>query len=185
MKGVIAVCMSLTPELLKMERAKLIDDALTYDEDVSCLSGKILAQFLRDHNIKAGGCIIGEPTDVDFVMGHKGIKTNEIYVRGKAMRSPLLPYACNTIEHGTSIVRFLCDIGRGFCEKGLFNKHHYTPYTTLCFSTIRNGISVNTVPADYRVTFEPCYVPNHSGGWDPKARRGLCCCDNSKDEVRG
>ncbi|RNF08700.1 glutamamyl carboxypeptidase [Trypanosoma rangeli] len=75
MKGVIAVCMSLTPELLKMERAKLIDDALTYDEDVSCLSGKVLAQFLRDHNIKAGGCIIGEPISNQLVLARKGTRS--------------------------------------------------------------------------------------------------------------
>ncbi|RNE99842.1 glutamamyl carboxypeptidase [Trypanosoma rangeli] len=71
MKGFIAVCMSLAPELLKMKRAKQIHYALTYDEEVGCLSGKVLAEFLRDHNIKADGCIIGEPTEMRVVTGHR------------------------------------------------------------------------------------------------------------------
>ncbi|RNF23398.1 acetylornithine deacetylase-like [Trypanosoma conorhini] len=163
MKGFVAVCMALTPELLKMKRAKPIHFAWTYNEETDFAG---VRQLVKDAGIPVGtaeGCIIGEPTGFDFVMGHKGIKTNVIHVRGKAMHSSLLPYACNAVEHGADIVRFLRDLGQEFCEKGPFQKGHAVPYTTVCPSIIHGGIAMNTVPADCYVTFEFRYIPNHSG----------------------
>ncbi|PWU88234.1 putative glutamamyl carboxypeptidase [Trypanosoma cruzi] len=53
MKGFVAVCMSLAPELLKMKRAKPIHFAWSYDEEVSCLGGMEL-RSLRGTTTQGG-----------------------------------------------------------------------------------------------------------------------------------
>ncbi|ORC86766.1 glutamamyl carboxypeptidase [Trypanosoma theileri] len=87
MKGFVAVAMSLTPEFLRMRRAKPIHFAWSYDEEVGCLGGKVLAEFLRDNNIKADGCIVGEPTGMLVRTGNKVIARWQISVFGKEMNS--------------------------------------------------------------------------------------------------
>ncbi|PWU88233.1 putative glutamamyl carboxypeptidase [Trypanosoma cruzi] len=63
--------------------------AWSYDEEVSCLGGMELAEFARDHDVRAEGCIIGEPTGMTVVIAHKGTSHFWVRVRGKAAHSSL------------------------------------------------------------------------------------------------
>ncbi|KAF8294677.1 putative acetylornithine deacetylase-like [Trypanosoma cruzi] len=163
MKGFIAVCMALAPELLKMKRAKPIHFAWTYNEETDFAG---IRQLVADAGIPVGaaaGCIIGEPTDFNFVVGHKGIRSSIVHLRGKAMHSSLVPYACNAIEHGAEIVRFLRDLGREFRDSGPFEREYDVPYTTVCPAMVEGGNARNTVPADCYITYEFRNIPGHSG----------------------
>ncbi|KAF5214373.1 hypothetical protein ECC02_013031 [Trypanosoma cruzi] len=106
MKGFVAVCISLAPELLKMKRAKPIHFAWSYDEEVSCLGGMELAEFARDHDVRAEGCIIGEPTGMTVVIAHKGTSHFWVRVRGKAAHSSLAltGESCNAIDYATKLI---------------------------------------------------------------------------------
>jgi len=46
--------------------------AFTYDEEVGCIGATHLAQSLQEIGIRPSVAIIGEPTDMRIIEGHKG-----------------------------------------------------------------------------------------------------------------
>ncbi|ESL05560.1 glutamamyl carboxypeptidase, partial [Trypanosoma rangeli SC58] len=156
MKGFIAVCMSLAPELLRMKRVKPIHYALTYDEEVGCLGGKVLAEFLRDHNIKADGCIIGEPTEMRVVTGHKGAYRFRVCVHGKAAHSSLAltSESCNAIDYAAKLVVKLREVAEEYRRRGGHEKDFMVPFSTISTNVINGGNAMNTVPAQCEIGFE-------------------------------
>ncbi|KAF5214055.1 Peptidase family M20/M25/M40 [Trypanosoma cruzi] len=195
MKGFVAVCMSLAPGLLKMKRAKPIHFAWSYDEEVSCLGGMELAEFARDHDVRAEGCIIGEPTGMTVVIAHKGTSHFWVRVRGKAAHSSLAltGESCNAIDYATKLITKLREIAEEYRRNG--TRHDFqVPFSTLSTNLISGGNASNTVPLvrkevplqfegasqrglspDYawkvRSHVETQLLRSHEGGvW------GCCCC---------
>ncbi|EKG06036.1 glutamamyl carboxypeptidase, putative,metallo-peptidase, clan MH, family M18, putative, partial [Trypanosoma cruzi] len=163
MKGFVAVCMSLAPELLKMRRAKPIHFAWSYDEEVSCLGGMELAEYARDHDVRAEGCIIGEPTGMTVVIAHKGTSHFWVRVRGKAAHSSfaLTGESCNAIDYATKLITKLREIAEEYRRNG--TRHDFqVPFSTLSTNLISGGNASNTVPAECEFLFEFRALPNET-----------------------
>lgn len=156
MKGFIAVAMSLAPEFLRMRRARPLHFAWSYDEEVGCLGGKVLAEFLRDNNIRADGCIVGEPTEMTVVTGHKGISQFRVSVHGKAVHSSfaLTSHGCNAIDYAAKLVVKIREIAEEYRRSGHSNREFVVPFSTLSTNLIKGGNAINTVPALCEFTFE-------------------------------
>ncbi|KAF5214376.1 glutamamyl carboxypeptidase [Trypanosoma cruzi] len=163
MKGFVAVCMSLAPELLKMKRAKPIHFAWSYDEEMGCLGGMELAEFARDHDVRAEGCIIGEPTGMTVVIAHKGTSHFWVRVRGKAAHSSLAltGESCNAIDYATKLITKLREIAEEYRRNG--TRHDFeVPFSTLSTNLISGGNASNTVPAECEFLFEFRALPNET-----------------------
>jgi acetylornithine deacetylase len=97
MKGFIACCLALAPELARAAD-KPVHIALSYDEELGCLGAPDLARTLLDHYGPQRLAIIGEPTLMAPVIGHKGNMGVEIAIRGRAAHSSLAPLTVNAID---------------------------------------------------------------------------------------
>ncbi|KAH9600944.1 Peptidase M20 [Trypanosoma melophagium] len=164
MKGFIAVAMSLTPEFLRMRRARPIHFSWSYDEEVGCLGGKALAEYLRDNNIKADGCIIGEPTGMLVLKGNKGRCEYTVRVRGKAVHSSfaLTDKGCNAIDYAMKFIAKVREMGEEFRRSGHRDNDFVVPFTTLSTNLIKGGNAGNTVPAECEFSFEFRNLPHDS-----------------------
>ncbi|ORC79885.1 glutamamyl carboxypeptidase, partial [Trypanosoma theileri] len=116
----------------------------------------VLAEFLRDNNIKADGCIVGEPTGMTVWTGHKGRSEYHVRVRGKAVHSScaLTDQGCNAIDYATKFIAKIREIGEEFRRSGHRDKDFHVPFTTLSTNLIKGGNAVNTVPAECEFSFE-------------------------------
>ncbi|PWU82940.1 putative glutamamyl carboxypeptidase [Trypanosoma cruzi] len=115
-----------------MRRAKPIHFAWSYDEEVSCLGGMELAEYARDHDVRAEGCIIGEPTGMTVVIAHKGTSHFWVRVRGKAAHSSfaLTGESCNAIDYATKLITKLREIAEEYRRNG--TRHDFqVPFSTL------------------------------------------------------
>jgi acetylornithine deacetylase len=72
MKSFIGVCLALVPKIKALGAARPIHLALTFDEETTMLGVRTLIADLRDAGVKPFACIVGEPTDLRAVGGHKG-----------------------------------------------------------------------------------------------------------------
>ena len=75
MKGFIAVCLSLVPQIKIKKLKKPIHFIFSYDEEIGCIGIRKLIPFLKKLKPKPKFCLVGEPTEMKIINQHKGKKT--------------------------------------------------------------------------------------------------------------
>jgi acetylornithine deacetylase len=159
MKGFLAVVLALVPTFQKLNLKEPLHLAFSYDEEVGCQGVGLLIQDLSHRGIKPWGCIVGEPTNMRPIMGHKGIQLCRCRVVGLAVHSSLTPQGCNAIEYAGRLISFIRDLANQFRQKGPFDKHYDVPFTSISTNMIQGGIAGNIIPAECEFYFEFRHLP--------------------------
>lgn len=154
MKGFIAAALAQVPQWLAQHRAQPVHLALTYDEEVGCIGAPRMLQQLQLQGQRFDGCVVGEPTSMLPVVGHKGIHVWRCQVQGKAVHSSLTPQGCNAVEYAARLIVRLRDIAEQLQAQGPYDPFFDVPFTTLSTNQIEGGIAVNTVPERCSFTYE-------------------------------
>ena len=152
MKGFIACCLSLVPEWVKRETQ--VHLCFTYDEEVGCLGVPSLIEFLTARGITPDIAVIGEPTGMQLVTGHKGILSFETTAYGVEGHS-------SAPERGVSAITLACELAaflhtlaeeyRGHTEGcDMFDP----PCTTLHIGVIKGGTARNIIPKECSLLWE-------------------------------
>ena len=114
---------------------------------------------LAERGIRPAGCLIGEPTDMQAIVAHKGKRDCCCRVRGREAHSSLTPAGVNAIEFAARLVTFIRDLADRLARDEPRDARFAVPYTTLQTGVIRGGIAVNVVPRDCEFTFEMRKLP--------------------------
>jgi len=154
MKGFIGTVLALVPEMLSVKLQRPIHIALSFDEEVGCLGAPLLIADMRERRLDPDACIVGEPTSMRPVVGHKGINTFRCCVRGVAAHSSLTPKGVNAIEYAARLICHIRDVAERFRRAGPFDDAYDVPFSTAQTSTINGGNAINTVPAECDFEFE-------------------------------
>jgi acetylornithine deacetylase len=159
MKSFIGVCLALAPQMKAMRLARPIHLAFTFDEETNMLGVRTLIADLRDAGIFPFACVVGEPTELKAIVGHKGRRAMTCCVRGKSAHSSIPSHGVNAIEYAAKIISHL----NGMAERYKQNEErHYgydVPYSTIMTTTVRGGLSANTVPDECTFDFEFRHLP--------------------------
>lgn len=159
MKGFIAVALAKLPEMLKKPLSAPIHFALSYDEELGCLGAHSLADHIANVPVKPNLCVVGEPTMMKPITGHKGICDFRCIVHGKESHSSLAPYAVNAVEAAAELVTYIRTVARRMASEGPFNKQFDPPFTTLQTGVMKGGTAVNIVPNNCEFGFEIRNIP--------------------------
>jgi len=159
MKGFIAVALAKVPEMVKRPLAAPVHFALSYDEEVGCVGVHGLVKHLEKLPVKPKLCVVGEPTSMKAITGHKGICDFDCIVRGKESHSSLAPYAVNAVESAAELVAHIKSIARRMASEGPFNKQFDPPFTTVHTGIMKGGTAVNIVPNNCEFAFEIRNIP--------------------------
>lgn len=159
MKGFIAVALAKVPEMARRPLKAPIHFALSYDEELGCLGAHDLADHIAAVPVKPKLCIVGEPTGMKAITGHKGICDFECVVHGKEAHSSLAPYAVNAVESAAELVAHIKGIARRMAGEGPFNRQFDPPFTTLQVGLIKGGTAMNIVPNRCEFSFEIRNIP--------------------------
>lgn len=162
MKGFLAVMLALVPDLVRQRLAKPVHFAFSFDEEIGCLGAPLLIADLQQAGIQPAVCIVGEPTNMQPIVAHKGIQVFRCRVHGRAVHSSLTPLGCNAIEYASSLIHFMRQLAEDFQQNGPFDAAYDVPFTSLSTNMIRGGIASNTVPAGCEFTFEFRHLPQLS-----------------------
>ncbi|MBD8572928.1 acetylornithine deacetylase [Pseudomonas syringae] len=160
MKGYIACVLALVPALLTASLTRPVHIALSYDEEVGCLGVRSLLKVLERRPVKPLLCIIGEPTELKPVLGHKGKLAMRCDVHGEACHSAYAPYGVNAIEHAADLIGELGRIGQRL--QAHQDPRFDPPFSTMQAGVISGGKALNIVPADCRFDFEIRSLPSQN-----------------------
>jgi len=89
MKGFLALSLAALPRFAEAPLKRPIHLAFSYDEEVGCLGAPFLIEQIAATLPKPAAVLVGEPTDMQAIAGHKGITSYKVTVTGKEAHSSL------------------------------------------------------------------------------------------------
>lgn len=159
MKGFAACALAAVPSMVEAKLAAPLHIFLSHDEEVGCIGVRSAIEELRSWSVKPKGCFVGEPTDMDVVLGHKAKRSVRATVYGKSAHSSLAPHAVNAVEYAARLVTYISDTGRRLRTHGQRDSLYDVPFTTAHVGTISGGTQLNIVPEEACLDFEFRAVP--------------------------
>ncbi|EZH83929.1 acetylornithine deacetylase [Ectopseudomonas composti] len=159
MKGFIACVLAALPRFLDAPLRLPLHIAISYDEEVGCLGVRSLVERLRASPERPAICLIGEPTEMRPVLGHKGKLAMRCEVHGAACHSAYAPQGVNAIEYAAKLIGRLGEIGERLAVPERYDSRFDPPYSTVQTGLIQGGRALNIVPAECRFDFEMRALP--------------------------
>jgi len=89
MKGFLALALAAAPEFAAAPLVRPVHLALTYDEEIGCLGAPHLIEAIGASVPRPAAIVVGEPTDMVAVSGHKGVCSFRVKVVGHEAHSSL------------------------------------------------------------------------------------------------
>lgn len=159
MKGFIAACLGCVPDLVKGPLREPVYLAFSYDEEVGCLGVHEMIVEMKRRSIRPRGCVIGEPTNMQVGIAHKGNRTFRLHFTGKAAHSSLAPTAVNAVAFAAEFVTGISRAAAAFETGGPFAEGFDVRHTTAHVGVISGGEQVNIVPSTCTLDVEFRHLP--------------------------
>ena len=154
MKGFIAIVLSRVSAMVEKKLKKPIHLAFSYDEEIGCVGVHSLLDLIKKKSINPEFCIVGEPTSMEMVIGHKGKHAYDVKVEGLSCHSGQAPNGVNAINYASKLINYIEEINKEKSIKGPFDNDYEIPYSTLHTGLIKGGTILNIVPKFCQFEFE-------------------------------
>jgi len=159
MKGFIASALAIVPILVKQNLHTPVHLALSFDEEVGCLGVRRLIDVMEGLPVRPSMAIIGEPTSMQLMVGHKGKQAVRVTVTGLSGHSAYPAEAVNAVEYAAELVVEIRRIHNKFRQYGPFDDDFRIPHTTLHVGVLNGGTALNIVPNHCQFDFEIRHLP--------------------------
>jgi acetylornithine deacetylase len=157
MKGFIACVLAAVPELVASPLTVPMMLAFTYDEEVGCLGAPGMADYLRDAMPDPCAVIVGEPTAMQVVRAHKGLRLMHTIVTGRSAHSSRTDEGVSAIAAMARLVNHLSEMASVLAVPS--GRDFVPPHTTINVGTINGGQAVNIVPDRCEIMWECRVLP--------------------------
>ncbi|MDC0631767.1 acetylornithine deacetylase [Candidatus Pelagibacter sp.] len=154
MKGFIACTLAYAEVFKQNNLDRDIHFCYTFDEETACIGAPLLIKELKKRNIKNGICIIGEPTNMKIIDGHKGMNEYTIHFGGLAGHSSKPHKGVNAIEYASRYINKLLEIRQELIKRAPKDCIFDPPHSTLSIGGISGGIAHNVIADKCKVEWE-------------------------------
>lgn len=164
MKGFVALAVWALVEAQVRGTSRPLQLALSYDEEVGCTGAPPMIRTMQEVVPKGSAAIIGEPSRMGLITGHKGGTGYHVHVKGYEVHSSLLPTGVSAIMEGARLIDWLNEVNAEIQARPptpLAAAFH-PPFTTLHVGMIQGGTAHNITAADCRFAVEMRVVPGES-----------------------
>lgn len=160
MKGFIACVLAAVPDLVQSSLRWPVHLAFSYDEEVGCLGVRPMLANLAQRDLAFKMCLIGEPTQLKPVLGHKAKLAMRCQVKGAACHSAYAPYGVNAIEYAAQLIGKLGEIAAEQAQPQYHDSRFDPPFSTIQTGLIQGGRALNIVPEECEFDFEVRALPD-------------------------
>lgn len=145
MKGFLAAALAAVPVLAKMPLARPVHLAFSYDEEAGCRGVPHLIARLPALCARPLGAIIGEPSNMQAVLAHKGKAAARVTIRGRSGHSSRPDLGLNAVHAMAGVLGAAVAAAQSLTE-GPFDPAFAPSYSSLQAGTIAGGQAVNIIP---------------------------------------
>lgn len=158
MKGFIASVLARLPQMAAAELKTPIHLAFSYDEEIGCVGARRLVESMADFEVKPRLGLVGEPTGMNMVLGHKGKVAYRVTVCGLSCHSAYITSGVNAVEYAAELIAFIRNMNQRVGQQ-LSDDSYSVPYTTFHVGNINGGTALNIVPRQCEFEFEIRNLP--------------------------
>lgn len=178
MKGYVALAVWALVRGQKQGLRRPLQLALSYDEEVGCTGAPPMIVAMGQVLPKGTAALIGEPSNMKIITGHKGGTGFHVHVKGFEVHSSLLPFGVSAIMEGARLIGWVNDRNTGIQSRPptpLAAAFH-PPFTTFHVGMISGGTAHNITAGDCRFAVEMRVVPgeaveDHAAAFEAEAAR--------------
>lgn len=165
MKAFLALALAVAPDAASVGLARPIHLAFSYDEEVGCLGAPaMIRELVRDLPAPLA-VIVGEPTNMEVVSGHKGIASWIVTVTGHEAHSSLTHLGASANMVAVRLMHELAGIADRL-ERDADPHSPFVPrHATLTIGQMHGGTAVNILARECTFVFDLRTPP----GQDPEA----------------
>ena len=152
MKGFVALAMAAMVKAKSMDLQRPLQFALSRDEEVGLLGAPDVAKVLLDNFAKVDAVVVGEPTEMQVVTGHKSCDDLQFHVRGHEVHSSRLHEGVSAVMCAARFVEWVRqqNIESQAKTPSATAALYDPPFTTLHVGKINGGTAHN-------ITAKDCY----------------------------
>jgi acetylornithine deacetylase len=174
MKGFIAAAVAMAPVFAGRRLSRPLHFAFTHDEEVGCLGARSLAAALTARGLRPSVAIIGEPTSMRIIEGHKGCYEYSTHFTGLAGHASAPDQGVNAVEYAVRYVARLLEVGETLKTRAPAASPFDPPWTTVSTGVLTGGNARNVIAAEARVDWEMRPVQPGDADFVKEALRRYC-----------
>ncbi len=162
MKGYVALAVWAVVEAQRSGVSRPLQLALSYDEEVGCTGAPPMIETLRRVFPQGSIALIGEPSRMKVITGHKGGTGFAVHVKGYEVHSSLLPEGVSAVMEAARLIDWINTRNDEIQSRprSVIAERFHPPFTTLHVGRIAGGTADNITAADCRFAVEMRCVPD-------------------------
>ena len=145
MKGFLACALALAPRIAAADLKRPVHFALSYDEEVGCLGARVMLEALAASGRRPGICIIGEPTSMRVIEGHKGCCEYTTRFGGLAGHSSAPGLGVSAVEYAVRYAGRLLELREELVARTPPDSRFEPPESTVQLGGMRGGVAHNVI----------------------------------------
>ena len=151
MKGFDALALHTLQRALTCDLKRPLQLALSFDEEVGCMGAPPLIEAMKQAGLApAEAAIVGEPSMMACVTGHKGIECLGFHFKGAAVHSSLMHTGVSAVMEAAHFIDWVNQ---------------------------QNATSMADAPSDIAAVFEPPWTTQHVGQIDGGTAQNITATD--------
>ncbi|MGI9337778.1 MAG: acetylornithine deacetylase [Gammaproteobacteria bacterium] len=165
MKGFLACVLASAPAFAKAKLAEPLYFALSRDEEVGCIGMPDILTLMRQAGAHPRLALVGEPTKMQVVAGHKSGAEMRTTFTGTEAHSSRPDDGVSAIHYATRFAAFLLDCAKEMKEAAAKddNANPFTPpYDTINIGVINGGAAKNIIAGKCEMLWLYRALPEHN-----------------------
>ena len=143
MKSFLALALAHVDAAREARLTRPLILAFSYDEEVGCLGAPHMIARLDEFVPRPALCVVGEPTDMRVLSGHKGIRTFIVEVTGREAHSSQIHQGVSAIAEAVKLMSFILQMGEEAAAAADPNTPFSPPGATMTIGLVEGGTAVN------------------------------------------
>ncbi len=163
MKGFLACVLGSVPAFKAANLAKPIHIAFSYDEETGGYGMPVLLEHMAGKAFRPAVVIVGEPTEMNIITGHKGGYEMRTEITGFEVHSCDPFKGVNAISAAMKVISKIEEIGARFAANPYPGSPYDPPFTTLNVGIIEGGAARNATAGWCNFDWEFRPMPGENG----------------------
>lgn len=159
MKAFLALALAFVPYFKATCTRRCVWLAFSHDEEIGCLGAAPMAKALNDRGAAPSLVVVGEPTEMKLVGGHKGIVSFETIVTGREAHSSMPEQGINAVMIMGELIATLNRIAAEARATTDGDFAAVTPYASVHVGVVEGGTARNIIPRHCRIAWEVRPLP--------------------------
>ncbi len=154
MKGFIACALACAPLYAEGRLSRPLHFAFTHDEEVGCLGAQDLVEILKSDGLRPAAAIIGEPTMMRIVEGHKGCCEYTTTFHGIEGHGSAPERGVSATEYAARFMMRLLELREDLKGRAPASSRFDPPHSTVQVGRIDGGVARNVIARLANVDWE-------------------------------